>query len=201
MKQYQHEEISITVIGHHLGSAFAILTTADIVANGYNSNSGSSSMPNAMVTVFAFSSPRVGNSDFVNVFNRFNNLHLLHIRLILDIVPRLPPTSSYSTMGTVLNITYTTYTIKDFLRRTITSVSEMVIRFHTLKNLHEAIEKQQEGKFRFLSLVPVHQFTLFPTQPILKKFLPQQITVLPMGDTLLLAILSFLMIESINYLM
>ncbi|XP_044497728.1 phospholipase A1-IIgamma-like [Mangifera indica] len=201
VKQYEHEEISITVTGHSLGSAFAILTAVDIVANGYNSNSSSSSMPDAMVTVFAFSSPKIGNSDFVNVFNKFDNLHLLHIRHNLDVVPRVPPTSNYSTTGTVLNITYTSYTIKDFLRPTITSVSEMVIRFHILKNLHVAIEKQQEKKFRFSSLVPVQQLTLFPTQPILKKILPQQITVLPMGDTLALAILSFLTVNLKNYLM
>ncbi|XP_044470718.1 phospholipase A1-IIgamma-like [Mangifera indica] len=203
VKQYQHEEISITVTGHSLGSALAILTTFDIVAKRDNSNSGSSSMTDAMVTVFAFSSPKVGNSDFVNVFNKFKNLHLLHIRHILDIVPRLPPTPNYSTIRTVLDITYTTYTINEFLRPTINSISEMVTRFHILKNLHEAIEKQPEEISRLLLLMLVQQFTFFPTQPILKKFLPQQITVLPIGNTLLLAImlaiLSFLMLKLMNY--
>ncbi|XP_044460712.1 phospholipase A1-IIgamma-like [Mangifera indica] len=138
VKQYQHEEISIAVAGHFLGSALATLTVAG-VANGYNSNSGFSSLPDAMVTVFAFSSPKVGNSDFVNVFNKFNSLHLLHMRHNLDIVLKVPATSNHSAMGIVLNITYPTYSIRDFLGPTITSVSEMVIRFHILKNLHEAI--------------------------------------------------------------
>ncbi|XP_031251573.1 phospholipase A1-IIgamma-like [Pistacia vera] len=146
VKQYQHEEISITVTGHCLGGSFAILNAADIVAKGYNNKSDCSCMPKAMVTVFAFASPQVGNSDFVKVFNNFSNLHLLHTRHYIDIVPELPPTTNYSKMGTLLRITYTNFTIWDLLRPIILSVAEILTRFHHLKNLLVAIEKQQEKK-------------------------------------------------------
>ncbi|KAJ0081023.1 hypothetical protein Patl1_12337 [Pistacia atlantica] len=146
VKQYQHEEISITVTGHCLGGSFAILNAADIVAKGYNNKSDCSCMPKAMVTVFAFASPQVGNSDFVKVFNNFSNLHLLHTRHYIDIVPELPPTTNYSKMGTLLRITYTNFTIWDLLRPIILSVAEILTRFHHLKNLLVAIEKQQGKK-------------------------------------------------------
>lgn len=155
MRQYEHEEISITTTGHCLGGSFAILNAADIVANGYNNKSDCSYMPKAMVTVFAFSSPQVGNSDFVKVFNKFSNLHLLHTRHYLDIVPELPPTTNYSKMGTLLPITYTNFTIWDLLRPIILSVTEILTRFHHLKNLLMAIEKQQEKKgFIFAATAP-----------------------------------------------
>ena len=130
VNQYQHEEISITITGQSLGGSFAILNAADIVANGYNNKSDCSCMPKAMVTVFAFSSPQVGNSDFVKVFNNFSNLHLLHTRHYLDIVPELPPTTNYSKMGTPLCITSTNFRIWH----------------HHFKPLLITIEKQEEKK-------------------------------------------------------
>ncbi|XP_044497483.1 phospholipase A1-IIgamma-like [Mangifera indica] len=154
VNQYEHEEISITVTGHCLGGSFAILKAADIVANGYNNKSDCSCMPKAMVTVFAFASPQVGNSDFVKVFDKFNNLHLLHTRHYLDIVPELPPTTNYSKMGTLLRITYTNFTIWDFPGPIIFTVKEILTRFHHLKNLLVAIEKQQEKKGLLFAAAP-----------------------------------------------
>lgn len=105
MDQYKDEEISITVSGHSLGSAVATLNAADIVAHEYNKQTGSSTA--AMVTTFAFASPKVGNSGFKTVFNKLKNLHLLHIKHVRDPVPRLPHGNNYSELGTVLSL-YTT---------------------------------------------------------------------------------------------
>ncbi|XP_044478233.1 uncharacterized protein LOC123205348 [Mangifera indica] len=139
MNQYKSEEISITVSGHCLGASLAIMNSTDIVANGYNK-------PQYMVTVFAFSSPKVGNSDFVTRFNKLNHLHLLHIRHFIDPVPKLPPGSSYSEMRVLLSITKTDFSVLDLLRggHIILSIIEMLFRFHHLKNLLTTVEKQQE---------------------------------------------------------
>ncbi|KAK9000820.1 hypothetical protein V6N11_081304 [Hibiscus sabdariffa] len=94
--KYKGEEISITVAGcpscYSLGAALATLNAMDIVANGYNKPTGSSTLSaGCMVTAFAYASPRVGNNGLKQLFNSFQDrLHLLRITNANDVVPLLP---------------------------------------------------------------------------------------------------------------
>ncbi|KAJ0080798.1 hypothetical protein Patl1_11369 [Pistacia atlantica] len=127
LDQYKNEEISITVSGHSLGSALATLNAADIVANEYNKPPGSNTT--AMVTTFAFASPKVGNSGFTTVFNKLKNLHLLHIKHIRDPVPGLPHGNNYSELGIVLTLN--------------TTDPNSPLECHSLKYILKAIEATQ----------------------------------------------------------
>ncbi|XP_065877121.1 phospholipase A1-II 1-like [Euphorbia lathyris] len=101
-----NESVSITVAGHSLGAAIATLNSMDIVSNGYNKPTGSSSDKIFPVTAFVYASPRLGNKDFVKLFNSLQpNLHLLNIRNAKDIIPDFPPTwLDYHEVGTKLDI-------------------------------------------------------------------------------------------------
>ncbi|XP_065868963.1 phospholipase A1-II 1-like [Euphorbia lathyris] len=101
-----NEDVSITVVGHSLGGALATLNAMDIVFNGYNKPSGSTSVVYP-VTAFVYGCPRVGDKTFLELFNSLPNLHLLRIRNNKDIVPDLPPDliiTRYSEVGVQLYI-------------------------------------------------------------------------------------------------
>eukprot|EP01018_Ginkgo_biloba_P001532 Gb_38082 [translate_table: standard] len=85
---YKHEEISVTVTGHSLGAALALLTAYQI---GAAFNSKESSIP---VTVFSFGGPRVGNRAFGR---RMEALGCKVLRIVNthDVVTKVP--------GVVLN--------------------------------------------------------------------------------------------------
>ncbi|XP_049384719.1 phospholipase A1-II 1-like [Solanum stenotomum] len=88
VEEYKNEEVSITVTGHSLGASLATLNAVDIAYNKINKSSHGKEFP---VTAFVFASPKVGDLNFLNAFNKLKHLHLMRIHNILDIVPKYPP--------------------------------------------------------------------------------------------------------------
>lgn len=85
-EMYPDEELSITVTGHSLGSALALLSAYDIVETGVNVMGDSRAVP---VSVFSFAGPRVGNVRFKQ---RLEGLGVKVIRVVNvhDMVPKSP---------------------------------------------------------------------------------------------------------------
>lgn len=80
MKLYKGETLSITVTGHSLGAALALLVADDLSTCAPN-------MP--PVAVFSFGGPRVGNRGFVNRLNT-KNVKVLRIVNSQDVITRVP---------------------------------------------------------------------------------------------------------------
>lgn len=102
IKKYKDEEISITICGHSLGAALAVLSAVDIAVNVFNTPEGQPKN-RCLVTVFAFGCPRVGDANFLKVFQSLENLRVLRIRNALDIVT-IYPFVGYSDVGDELLI-------------------------------------------------------------------------------------------------
>ncbi|KAI9096369.1 hypothetical protein K1719_026088 [Acacia pycnantha] len=90
LDKFKDEEISITVTGHSLGAALAILNAVDIVSIGFNIQEDDESQKACPVTAFVFASLRVGDSHFHEIFSAQKDLRTLRIRNREDIVQRLP---------------------------------------------------------------------------------------------------------------
>ncbi|GAB2298300.1 Phospholipase A1-Igamma2, chloroplastic [Dionaea muscipula] len=87
MDMYKDEElISITITGHSLGSALAILSAYDIAETGLHIRQNGQPVP---ICVFSFSGPRVGNVRFKE---RVEALGIKVLRVVNkhDIVPKTP---------------------------------------------------------------------------------------------------------------
>ncbi|CAO2046830.1 unnamed protein product [Urochloa humidicola] len=81
MEKYKGEELSITVVGHSLGAALALLV-ADEVA---------SSIPDAPpVAVVSFGGPKVGNAAFVDRLGSSGKVNVLRIVNAGDVVTKVP---------------------------------------------------------------------------------------------------------------
>jgi len=87
MKVYSDEEVSVTVTGHSLGSAMAVLSAFDIVENGVNVGKGGRK---AHVSVFGFSGPRVGNVRFKERLEGKLGIKVLRVHNKHDLVPQSP---------------------------------------------------------------------------------------------------------------
>ncbi|CAO2161363.1 unnamed protein product [Urochloa humidicola] len=81
------EEVSVTVTGHSLGSALAILNAFDIAETGANATPDGS---NAPVCVFSFAGPRVGNLSFKRRFETELGVRALRVVNVHDRVPTVP---------------------------------------------------------------------------------------------------------------
>ncbi|KAJ0051821.1 hypothetical protein Pint_03199 [Pistacia integerrima] len=86
LEMYSDEEISITITGHSLGSALAILSAYDIAEAGLNVMEDSRAVP---VSVFSFSGPRVGNVRFKERMETLG-VKVLRVVNVNDIVPKSP---------------------------------------------------------------------------------------------------------------
>ncbi|RDX91914.1 Phospholipase A1-Igamma1, chloroplastic, partial [Mucuna pruriens] len=87
MEVYADEEVSITVVGHSLGSAMAILSAFDIVETGVNVGRDGRK---AHVSVFSFSGPRVGNVRFKERLEKNLGIKVLRVHNTHDLVPQSP---------------------------------------------------------------------------------------------------------------
>ncbi|PWA79398.1 alpha/beta-Hydrolases superfamily protein [Artemisia annua] len=85
-ERYEGEELSITITGHSLGAALAVLSAYDIAEMKLNFTNTMKKIP---ITVFSFSGPRVGNLKFKE---RCENLGIKVLRVVnvQDKVPKVP---------------------------------------------------------------------------------------------------------------
>ncbi|OVA16237.1 Lipase [Macleaya cordata] len=86
IQKYPDEELSITITGHSLGSALAILSSYDLVETGLNVMNDGRAVP---VSVFSFSGPRVGNVRFKNRLESLG-VKVLRVVNVHDTVPKVP---------------------------------------------------------------------------------------------------------------
>ncbi|OMO54735.1 Lipase, class 3 [Corchorus capsularis] len=86
MDHYKGEKLSITMTGHSLGSALAILNAYDIAETGANIMDDGQA---AHLSVFSFSGPRVGNIRFKERLDELG-VKVLRVRNVHDKVPLAP---------------------------------------------------------------------------------------------------------------
>ncbi|XP_062231288.1 phospholipase A1-Igamma1, chloroplastic-like [Phragmites australis] len=80
------EDVSITVTGHSLGSALAMLSAYDIAESSANLANDKT----AAVCVYSFGGPRVGNAAFKRRFEAELGVKALRVVNVHDNVPRMP---------------------------------------------------------------------------------------------------------------
>ncbi|KAI4372770.1 hypothetical protein MLD38_010963 [Melastoma candidum] len=96
LKKYKDEEVSITLVGHSMGSSLALLLAYDIAELRMNAihhanNQRKNNQEDALIpiTVFSFGGPRVGNGGFKD---RCEELGIKVLRIVNpnDLITRLP---------------------------------------------------------------------------------------------------------------
>lgn len=87
VEKYPDEEVSVTITGHSLGSAVAILSAYDIAETGLNVKKDGRKVH---VSVFSFSGPRVGNLRFKERLESELGVKVLRVHNIHDLVPKSP---------------------------------------------------------------------------------------------------------------
>lgn len=86
---YDGEEISITITGHSLGAALAIITAYDIAELGVNIVNDGRVTHKIPITVYSFGGPRVGNLKFKERCEKLG-VKVLRVINIHDKVPTVP---------------------------------------------------------------------------------------------------------------
>ncbi|XWS13247.1 hypothetical protein CRYUN_Cryun36dG0021200 [Craigia yunnanensis] len=87
INKYKGEELSISLAGHSMGSALALLLAYDISELGLNKTD--SDQDHIPVTVFSFGGPRVGNSSFKQRCDELG-VKMLRIVNVNDPITKLP---------------------------------------------------------------------------------------------------------------
>lgn len=85
----EKESLSISLSGHSMGSALAILLAYDIAELGLNKRGNKRRASEVPVTVFSFGGPRVGNSEFKNRCEELG-VKVLRIANVNDPITKLP---------------------------------------------------------------------------------------------------------------
>ncbi|KAL3718617.1 hypothetical protein ACJRO7_003699 [Eucalyptus globulus] len=86
---YRDEEISITITGHSLGAALAIISAYDIAEMGVNVVNVGGEMKKVPITVYSFAGPRVGNLKFKERCDELG-VKVLRLTNVHDMVPTVP---------------------------------------------------------------------------------------------------------------
>ncbi|KAI9196354.1 hypothetical protein LWI28_023228 [Acer negundo] len=90
IEYYDGEEISITITGHSLGAALAILSAYDIAELELNTmDNGEYSTTKIPITVYSFAGPRVGNLKFKDRCDELG-VKVLRVINVHDKVPTVP---------------------------------------------------------------------------------------------------------------
>jgi pimeloyl-ACP methyl ester carboxylesterase len=86
INKYKHEDISITLAGHSMGSSLALLLGYDLAELGLNRDGCGNTLP---ITVYSFAGPRVGNSGFKNRCDKLG-VKVLRVVNVNDPITKLP---------------------------------------------------------------------------------------------------------------
>ncbi|XAR57332.1 Phospholipase A(1) [Bertholletia excelsa] len=86
VQKYAGEELSITITGHSLGSALAILNAYDLAETGADLMDDGQAIP---ICVYSFAGPRVGNTRFKERLECLG-VKVLRVVNVHDKVPRVP---------------------------------------------------------------------------------------------------------------
>lgn len=89
INKYKGEDMSISLAGHSMGSALALLLAYDIAELGLNRDKLLNTDPTIPVTVFSFGGPRVGNSGFKERCEELG-VKVLRITNVNDPITKLP---------------------------------------------------------------------------------------------------------------
>ncbi|TKY64752.1 Galactolipase DONGLE [Spatholobus suberectus] len=89
MNKYKGESLTISLAGHSMGSALAILLAYDVAELGLNIKSNQKNASQVPVTVFSFGGPRVGNSEFKERCEELG-VKVLRIANVNDPITKLP---------------------------------------------------------------------------------------------------------------
>ncbi|KAE8665584.1 Phospholipase A1-Ialpha2 [Hibiscus syriacus] len=89
LNEYKGQELSITLAGHSLGSALALLLAYDMSELGLNKPVNSDNNKRIPVTVFSFGGPRVGNLSFKQRCDELG-IKVLRVVNVNDPITKLP---------------------------------------------------------------------------------------------------------------
>ncbi|XP_010246745.1 PREDICTED: phospholipase A1-Igamma3, chloroplastic-like [Nelumbo nucifera] len=89
VERYKGEELSITITGHSLGAALALLSAYDIAEMKLNIGDSGHIQARIPITVFSFAGPRVGNLKFKERCDELG-VKVLRVINVHDKVPTVP---------------------------------------------------------------------------------------------------------------
>ncbi|MCO5602325.1 hypothetical protein L7F22_056455 [Adiantum nelumboides] len=87
LKKHDNEVVSITIMGHSLGAALAVVNAFDIALNKINVREGKDT---SLVTAFVFGCPSVGDEAFVKKCEELEGLRVLRVKNKIDLITRYP---------------------------------------------------------------------------------------------------------------